>query len=141
MLPDCHYCQLMLITCLSTLFSIDQFVALGLAQAIAMSTECKSELGQPCEAAAQARKREQPTELIWLRQIHRSRQCADELAGSFWRGCKYLSVGTIYSQDNPLLKEPLKPEHIKTPPGTLARECRRRIWGETTSSFKRDSRR
>jgi xylulose-5-phosphate/fructose-6-phosphate phosphoketolase len=31
----------------------------------------------------------------------------------WWRACNYLSVGMIYLQDNPLLKEPLKPEHIK----------------------------
>src|SRR5579883_3554901 len=30
-----------------------------------------------------------------------------------WRACKYLALGMIYLQDNPLLKEPLKPEHIK----------------------------
>jgi xylulose-5-phosphate/fructose-6-phosphate phosphoketolase len=40
---------------------------------------------------------------------------AQELASldSWWRACNYLSVGMIYLQDNPLLKEPLKPEHIK----------------------------
>ena len=32
---------------------------------------------------------------------------------AFWRACNYLSLGMIYLQDNPLLKEPLKPEHIK----------------------------
>ena len=32
---------------------------------------------------------------------------------SWWRACNYLSVGMIYLQDNPLLKVPLKPEHIK----------------------------
>ncbi|RPH47387.1 MAG: hypothetical protein EHM84_08155, partial [Lysobacterales bacterium] len=31
---------------------------------------------------------------------------------SWWRACNYLSVGMIYLQDNPLLKAPLKPEHI-----------------------------
>src|SRR5580765_5190198 len=31
----------------------------------------------------------------------------------YWRACNYLSLGMIYLQDNPLLKEPLKPEHIK----------------------------
>ncbi|MBV8553422.1 MAG: phosphoketolase family protein [Acidobacteriaceae bacterium] len=30
-----------------------------------------------------------------------------------WRACNYMSLGMIYLQDNPLLKEPLKPEHIK----------------------------
>ncbi len=31
----------------------------------------------------------------------------------YWRACCYLSVGMIYLWDNPLLREPLKPEHIK----------------------------
>jgi xylulose-5-phosphate/fructose-6-phosphate phosphoketolase len=32
---------------------------------------------------------------------------------AYWRACNYLSLGMIYLQGNPLLKEPLKPEHIK----------------------------
>ena len=40
-----------------------------------------------------------PTE---LHQIH-----------GFWRACNYLAAGMIYLQDNPLLREPLQPEHIK----------------------------
>src|SRR5262244_818860 len=32
---------------------------------------------------------------------------------AYWRACNYLSLGMIYLQDNPLLQEPLKPEHIK----------------------------
>jgi len=32
---------------------------------------------------------------------------------AWWRACNYLSVGMIYLKDNPLLKEPLAPEHIK----------------------------
>src|SRR5205809_1462343 len=32
---------------------------------------------------------------------------------SWWRAANYLSVGQIYLKDNPLLKEPLKLEHIK----------------------------
>ena len=40
---------------------------------------------------------------------------ADELQriDAYWRACNYLAVGMIYLQDNPLLREPLKPEHIK----------------------------
>jgi xylulose-5-phosphate/fructose-6-phosphate phosphoketolase len=40
---------------------------------------------------------------------------ADELRriDAYWRACNYLAVGMIYLQDNPLLREPLKPEHIK----------------------------
>jgi len=32
---------------------------------------------------------------------------------AYWRACNYLSLGMIYLQDNALLREPLKPEHIK----------------------------
>jgi xylulose-5-phosphate/fructose-6-phosphate phosphoketolase len=40
---------------------------------------------------------------------------ADELrkTHAFWRACNYLTLGMIYLQENPLLREPLKPEHIK----------------------------
>ena len=41
---------------------------------------------------------------------------AEELrkTDAFWRACNYLMLGMIYLQDNPLLREPLKPEHIKS---------------------------
>jgi xylulose-5-phosphate/fructose-6-phosphate phosphoketolase len=32
---------------------------------------------------------------------------------AYWRACNYLAAGMIYLQDNPLLREQLKPEHIK----------------------------
>src|SRR5271170_1567961 len=32
---------------------------------------------------------------------------------AYWQACKYLALGMIYLQANPLLKEALKPEHIK----------------------------
>ena len=32
---------------------------------------------------------------------------------AYWRACNYLALGMIYLQANPLLREPLKPEHIK----------------------------
>lgn len=32
---------------------------------------------------------------------------------AYWRACNYLAAGMIYLRDNPLLKLPLKPEHIK----------------------------
>lgn len=38
-------------------------------------------------------------------QIHR--------INAFWRACNYLCAGMIYLRDNPLLKEPLQPDHIK----------------------------
>jgi xylulose-5-phosphate/fructose-6-phosphate phosphoketolase len=43
-----------------------------------------------------------PLDAETLRKIH-----------AYWRACNYLSLGMIYLQDNPLLREPLKPEHIK----------------------------
>jgi len=36
-----------------------------------------------------------------------------EKLNEYWRACCYISAGMIYLLDNPLLKEPLKPEHIK----------------------------
>ncbi len=40
---------------------------------------------------------------------------ADELRkmDAYWRACNYLCAGMLYLLENPLLREPLKPEHIK----------------------------
>jgi xylulose-5-phosphate/fructose-6-phosphate phosphoketolase len=40
---------------------------------------------------------------------------AEELRkiNGYWRACNFLSLGMIYLQGNPLLKEPLNPKHIK----------------------------
>ena len=40
---------------------------------------------------------------------------ADELrkTNAYWSAANYLSIGQIYLLDNPLLKEPLKREHVK----------------------------
>ncbi|HLI90606.1 MAG TPA: phosphoketolase family protein [Ktedonobacteraceae bacterium] len=35
------------------------------------------------------------------------------LMHKYWNAANYLTVGQIYLQDNPLLREPLRPEHIK----------------------------
>src|SRR5215470_5445690 len=43
-----------------------------------------------------------PLDAESLRKIH-----------AWWRACNYLSLGMIYLQKNPLLREPLQPEHIK----------------------------
>jgi xylulose-5-phosphate/fructose-6-phosphate phosphoketolase len=32
---------------------------------------------------------------------------------AYWRAANYMSVGQIYLRENPLLREPLKPEHVK----------------------------
>jgi xylulose-5-phosphate/fructose-6-phosphate phosphoketolase len=39
----------------------------------------------------------------------------EQLAGiqRYWHAANYLTVGQIYLQENPLLREPLEPEHIK----------------------------
>jgi xylulose-5-phosphate/fructose-6-phosphate phosphoketolase len=36
-----------------------------------------------------------------------------ELVDAWWRAANYLSVGQIYLLDNPLLREPLRAEHVK----------------------------
>jgi len=36
-----------------------------------------------------------------------------ELMHRYWHAANYLSVGQIYLMQNPLLREPLKPEHVK----------------------------
>jgi len=52
--------------------------------------------------------------------VARSTVSADPLSAqelqqthAYWRACCYLAAGMIYLQSNPLLKEPLKVEHIK----------------------------
>ena len=41
---------------------------------------------------------------------------SDELrkTEAYWRACKYLALGMIYLQDNPLLKEPLSQSTSRT---------------------------
>jgi xylulose-5-phosphate/fructose-6-phosphate phosphoketolase len=36
-----------------------------------------------------------------------------ERMDAYWRAANYLAVGQIYLYENPLLREPLKPEHVK----------------------------
>src|SRR2546421_2095152 len=35
------------------------------------------------------------------------------LMNKYWNAANYLTIGQIYLQENPLLREPLRPEHIK----------------------------
>src|SRR5436305_15115935 len=35
------------------------------------------------------------------------------LLDAYWRAANYLSVGQVYLLDNPLLREPLRAEHVK----------------------------
>ncbi|MBV9662035.1 MAG: hypothetical protein JO337_12845 [Acidimicrobiales bacterium] len=36
-----------------------------------------------------------------------------ERLNAYWRAANYISVGQIYLLDNPLLRQPLRPEHVK----------------------------
>lgn len=36
-----------------------------------------------------------------------------QLMNAWWRAANYLSVGQVYLLDNPLLRQPLKIEHLK----------------------------
>ena len=36
-----------------------------------------------------------------------------DLMHKYWNAANYLTIGQIYLLDNPLLKEPLRPEHVK----------------------------
>ena len=36
-----------------------------------------------------------------------------EKMNRYWSAANYLTIGQIYLQDNPLLREPLSPQHIK----------------------------
>src|SRR5258708_37153697 len=43
---------------------------------------------------------------------------------AYWRARLYLCMGMLYLKDNPLLREPLKPEHPKPrPPGHRASDA------------------
>src|SRR5947209_5183994 len=53
----------------------------------------------------------EPVETIEMRQP----LSPDELRkmDAYWRACNYLCAGMLYLRANPLLREPLKKEHIK----------------------------
>ncbi len=36
-----------------------------------------------------------------------------DLMQRYWNAANYLTIGQIYLQDNPLLREALQPQHIK----------------------------
>ena len=38
---------------------------------------------------------------------------------AYWRAANYLAAGQLYLLDNPLLREPLRPEHLKHLGGPL----------------------
>ncbi|SDR85072.1 phosphoketolase family protein [Agrococcus carbonis] len=49
----------------------------------------------------------------WQRAERPATEAALEQVDAWWRAANYLSIGQIYLLDNPLLREPLAPEHIK----------------------------
>jgi xylulose-5-phosphate/fructose-6-phosphate phosphoketolase len=53
--------------------------------------------------------------MVLAEQLSTKPLTADELRkmDAYWRAANYLSVGQIYLMDNPLLREPLKLEHVK----------------------------
>src|SRR4051795_7213821 len=78
--------------------------------------------GKPVEAKEASLHVSQATDLMSLSAYGNARSTvqgaplsADLLrkTDAYWRACNYLSLGMIYLQENPLLKEPLKPEHVK----------------------------
>jgi XFP N-terminal domain len=70
-----------------------------------------------------------------------------EKIDAYWRAANYLSVGQIYLMGNPLLREPLRPEHIKPRllghwdhPGTIPEPVERHavsglVFGTTSPGF------
>src|SRR5579884_2266795 len=73
----------------------DKVVVLSQASARRNRTTCPSRHGDPLMLQAEQTERE----------LH--------LIDAYWRAANYLSVGQIYLLDNPLLREPLRIEHIK----------------------------
>ncbi len=63
-----------------------------------MTTEVTADAGQPLIAPPGGR-------ALSEQEVH--------LLDAYWRAANYLSVGQIYLVANPLLREPLKPEHVK----------------------------
>ncbi len=77
---------------------------------------------KPAEAKEPSLQVSQATDLMSLSAygkarstVHGAPLSADLLrkTDAYWRACNYLSLGMIYLQENPLLKEPLKPEQVK----------------------------
>ena len=46
---------------------------------------------------------------------------------AYWRAANYLSAAQLYLLDNPLLREPLRREHIKKRSSATGGRCRDRI--------------
>ncbi|HEV2396246.1 MAG TPA: hypothetical protein VGS27_04860, partial [Candidatus Sulfotelmatobacter sp.] len=62
-------------------------------------------------SSAVERKRSRPVKQVEIKGPL-SPQMLDKMH-RYWQAANYLTVGQIYLSDNPLLQEPLRPEHIK----------------------------
>lgn len=47
-------------------------------------------------------------------EVNKLSQQSLEAMDAYWRACCYLAAGMIYLRDNPLLKQPLREEHLKS---------------------------
>ena len=54
------------------------------------------------------------------------------LIDAYWRAANYLSVGQIYLLDNPLLREPLKPETSSLACSATSGLCPASTWSTST---------
>src|SRR6516165_3672166 len=78
-------------------------------------------MNEPAKSSSGVAKREAPQKVSAPKQAISSRgvspiQVDTELLqkmDAWWRAANYLNIGQIYLMANPLLREPLKPEHIK----------------------------
>lgn len=67
-----------------------------------MSSETSAASTVRSDAAARKTAAQHPLTAEEMRRMH-----------AYWRACNYLCAGMLYLRGNPLLKEPLQPEHIK----------------------------
>ena len=63
-------------------------------------------------AGGLCRRRPEGSQAVWLRS-RRSPPAKLAAIDAWWRAANYLSAGQIYLMANPLLREPLRPEHVK----------------------------
>lgn len=78
-------------------FGEEKLTILQFDEAISSTVCTVGKPAQPPEAPARG-----PLSAAQLEQMHR-----------YWSAANYLTIGQIYLQDNPVLREPLRPEHIK----------------------------
>ncbi len=67
-----------------------------------------NQITQPCRAGGVS-----PMTSVGAQPVDGTSEQELELIDAYWRAANYLSVGQIYLMDNPMLREPLLPEHVK----------------------------